>query len=179
MEDKELKAMVDLAAALSPIQDDNAAMARVLRWAVDRFRTKTVPSGGVLELDGTSSEDRQPQTGARFTDFADFFAAAGPNSEFEKALVGAYWFQKMQGVQDIDSQSVNRELKMLGHMVANITDSFNTLMGKKPALVIQTRKEGSLRQSRKKYRLTNEGLKYVEGMLSGKGESSGEETSGS
>jgi len=41
------------------------------------------------------------------------------------------------------------------------------LIVRKPALVIQTHKSGSTKQARKRYRLTNEGLRAVERMLAG------------
>jgi DNA-binding PadR family transcriptional regulator len=45
-------------------------------------------------------------------------------------------------------------------------------MARKPALVIQTRKGGSSKQARKRYRLTGEGIRAVEKMIaeSGTGE---------
>jgi hypothetical protein len=45
--------------------------------------------------------------------------------------------------------------------------ALNSLIAKKPQLVIQTRKSGSSQQARKKYKLTNEGLNKVERMLRG------------
>lgn len=77
----------------------------------------------------------------------------------------SYWFQFIKGDADIDSQSVNTELKHLGHGVGNITQAFAGLIARKPQLVIQTKKEGKTQQARKKYRVTQEGKKAVDAML--------------
>ena len=83
----------------------------------------------------------------------------------ERALVAAYWFQYLGGVSDFDSATLNKELKHLGHQSSNITTALTSLMSKKPQLVIQTRKSGASKQARKKYKLTNEGIKQVQRML--------------
>ena len=52
-------------------------------------------------------------------------------------------------------------LKNLGHGVGNITRAFDTLRASKPALTVQTRKEGSSKQARKKFRVTTEGHRRI------------------
>jgi DNA-binding PadR family transcriptional regulator len=69
-------------------------------------------------------------------------------------------------VTDVEAQRVNTELKQLGHGVSNITRAFDALKSQKPALIMQTRKEGTSKQARKKYKVTTEGKKAVERMLS-------------
>ena len=70
------------------------------------------------------------------------------------------------GQDDWDSQNVNTELKHLGHPSTNITRDLDQLMGRTPKLVLQTRKEGSTRQARRRYKLTREGMRIVEKLLS-------------
>jgi len=97
----------------------------------------------------------------------DLYGTISPSSEADRALVVGYWLQVLQGEQDLDSFQINKELKNLGHGVGNITNALTSLIQRKPQLVIQTRKSGSSQQARKRYRLTDAGLKAVERMLNG------------
>jgi len=58
-------------------------------------------------------------------------------------------------------------LRHLGYAAGNITSALAQLIGGKPQLAIQTHKSGSSKQARKRYRLTNEGLRAVERLLEG------------
>ena len=102
---------------------------------------------------------RQPQLDESL---ADFFARADAQIESDKALVVGYWLQIKEARGDFDSQSVNTELKNLGHGIGNITVAFNHLIAQRPQQVIQTKKSGNSRQARKLYRLTTAGINRVE-----------------
>jgi len=101
---------------------------------------------------------------------ADLFAAAAAQTDADRALVVGYWLQIITSQPDFDSFTVNRDLKNLGHGVANITSAFDTLIERKPQHVIQTRKSGSAKQARKRYKLTEEGKKAVQRMVAGTGD---------
>jgi hypothetical protein len=96
-----------------------------------------------------------------------FFAAASPNSEWEKVLVVATYLQTNSGLSDFTSFVVNKELKNLGHSPGNITKTIQTCIDKRPQLILQLRKEGKTQQAQKKFKVSVEGLKYVKGMLNG------------
>jgi hypothetical protein len=105
--------------------------------------------------------------GAEFGDLASLYHAANPTTLGQKVLVAGFWFQEVLGQSDLDAQQINTELKQLGHGILNITMAFGELLNRKPQLAIQTRKSGSSKQARKKYRLTREGLNRVRAMLRG------------
>ena len=67
------------------------------------------------------------------------------------------------------SRLLNAELKHLGHSIPNITDALSSNMRRKPHRVIQLRKSSGAKQANKTYKVTNEGLVYVHGMLRGEG----------
>ena len=98
--------------------------------------------------------------------FAELFAKAQPKTEPDKALVAAYWLQAIQGQGSWQSAALQKELKNLGHAIGNITDALSSNMKKKPQRIIQLQKAGSAKQARKTYKVTHEGLVYVQGMLS-------------
>jgi hypothetical protein len=160
--------MQQIATNLSDLEPE--AVARVLRWAGDRFK---VPPGMLtparLPL-GDKPSTREPGDDREvvFEDFAGLYNSAKPSSDSERALVAGFWFQELQGQKDLDSQRLNTALKELGHGLSNITDSLQKLIEKKPNLVMQTRKSGTTKQARKRYRLTAEGVQTVKRMMSGK-----------
>jgi len=150
---------------------DEEVRARVLKWAAERFGVPL--GGGARRASGSGASGggaRHDTGGGDFEELADLYAAASPKSAVERALVGGYWFQYIKSDSDLDGAKVNGELKQLGHGVANITRAFDGLKAKKPALVMQTRKSGSSKQARKKYKLTNAGKQEVERMLASGGE---------
>jgi len=162
---KELSAMVGLEKALGDLSDDERG--RVLAWASSRFNValpgakKGVPAGGRTDVDQSDEKSTPEQANS----LAEFYDLAGPTSDAEKVLVVGYWFQYHDGVSELDAQSINSQLKHLGHGVGNVTRALEWHKSQKPALLIQKRKEGTSRQARKKFVVTNEGKKFVERML--------------
>lgn len=165
VQDPEIKAMAEVAAAIGELEPE--ARRRVLKWALDRYR----PASGTVMEDRDDHETGPDETSPHrpaggFADFPALFDAANPDSAAEKALVAGYWFQVIQGEEDFDGFRLNKELKHLGHPSTNITRDLDSLINRSPRLVIQTRKLGSTKQARKQYKLTREGIKAVERMLS-------------
>jgi hypothetical protein len=168
-DDPEIAAMQAVTRAITGL--DEAQTARVLRWAAERAGIALTQPG--LRRAGPDGNGGHAPT--EFPDLASLYDAVDPSSQSERALAVAYWFQELKGQSDVDAQQVNTELKQLGHGVENITSAFTDLMNRTPRLVIQTRKSGSSRQARKKYRVTTEGLRKVKAMLTAKGEGDSEQ----
>lgn len=159
-EDDEISAMKQLAAALGPL--DEGARTRVLQWAASRFNASfsAAASTSRSNASGGSASDAQ-----QFETFAELFEAARPSTERERALVASYWMQIGQGEQSFGSQILNDALKDLGHGVGNITDALTALKEERPALILQLKKSGTSKQARKTYKLTQEGIRRVQGMM--------------
>jgi hypothetical protein len=174
--DTEIEAMASMAAALESLEPD--VRARVLRWAGERYGVKTTLSvapptrgsgedgatGDAATVGAVTDEDIVAEAPA-FDHFAELFAAAQPKSNEDKALVAAYWLQVIKGDDKWQSTALQKELKNMGHAIPNITDALTSNMKKKPQRVIQLAKSGSAKQARKTYKVTHEGLVYVQGML--------------
>lgn len=157
----ELKAMAQVESALKGLTDEEVG--RVMQWANARFKALK-GSAGKGDSGGGGRQDIEEHG-----DLATFYSAAGPETDADKALVVAYWLQHREGVSDVEAQTVNTRLKHLGYGVGNITRAFETLKDEKPSLIVQTKKEGSTKQARKKFKVTAEGKKKVEGMLKAEG----------
>lgn len=169
--DTEIEAMSAVATALEGL--DDSGRSRVLRWAADRFGVAL--TGGnrrqnVVRIDtgeDNLSDDDIAAEAPEFEHFAELFAAAQPKTNEDKALVVAYWLQVFGAQDSWQSRALNVELKNLGHAIPNITDALTGNMKKRPQRIIQLQKSGSSRQAQKTYKVTHEGLVYVQGMLSG------------
>jgi hypothetical protein len=111
-----------------------------------------------------------------FETIADLFHATDPKSDADKALVAGYWLQTRGTEPDFDAQTVNQALKDFGHRVANITNAFNALIARRPQFVIQTKKSGTSRQARKRYKLTSVGLGAVDQMMGEAERETGQQT---
>jgi hypothetical protein len=165
MADPEISAMATIGGALDTL--DEAARERVLRWARDRYGKPTA-SREVTAWGATSHRaDTLPrdQGSSQYTDAADVYAAANPLTDGDKVLVVGYWFQVVRGDTELDSQSLNMELKNLGYPISNVTRAVSGLAKSIPRYLVQTKKSGSTKQARKRFRLTVEGVKRVEQML--------------
>lgn len=174
MADQEIEALAKVAAALDTL--DDPARRRVIEWAANRFGIALVSKSpavvhhreddpGSSAASGQLGNTSQSLTG--FDSLAELFDAAQPKTDAERALVGAYWITTSSGQPDFQAQPVNTQLKDLGYAVGNITDALTALKDRKPALVLQMKKEGTSRQARKTYRLTQAGKKRVQAMLTG------------
>jgi len=166
MVDSEIEAMSAVAVALRDLGADERS--RVLRWAAERFAVELSDSTlrSKNQISSLSDDDVVADSPA-FEHFAELFAAAQPKTNEDKALVAAYWIQVFGGQDKWQSRALNVELKNLGHAIPNITDALTSNIKKKPQRVIQLTKSGSSRQALKTYKVTHEGLVYVQGMLSG------------
>ncbi|MEQ8634482.1 hypothetical protein [Gimesia maris] len=166
----ELDAMRSIGEALSPL--DSNSRERVLRWAFDIYNVTHPKISSDQKKHGQDEENTDLANNQEFEDHfesaAELLAAASPSSDVERVLVVGYWFQEIQGLPDLDSQSINTELKHQGHGVKNITSAFGGLISQRPQLVIQLKKSGNSKQARKKYKLTTAGIKRVKSMLLGK-----------
>ena len=156
---KELKAMAQVEAALNELDDEERA--RVMQWASARFGVIVKPG----KKDNGEGSDAGDIDTTHYATLAELYDAAAPNTDADRALVAAYWFQIRQGAADVEAQAINAELKHMGHRVGNITRAFDALKFHRPAFIIQTRKEGTTKQARKRYKVTGEGKKAVEKLI--------------
>ncbi|MBI3185574.1 MAG: hypothetical protein HYZ28_25835 [Myxococcales bacterium] len=115
----------------------------------------------------TTAEEVSAGSSHGFTSFGELFDAADPETESDRVLVAAYWRQVAEGASEFASYPVNTLLKETGNTVSNITRAFDTLIAQSPRLVLQIKKAGRSKQARKTYKITREGLRRVETMLTG------------
>jgi hypothetical protein len=159
----EINAMKAIAEALTGL--DAEATARVLQWASGRFGVTLTSRVKAADAKPKSADITNSSDTAQFGSLADLYSAAAPKADPDRALIAGYWYQFVQGEEDFGSQTLNSDLKHLGHGVSNITKALERLKSQTPALVMQVRKAGTSQQARKKYKLTAAGKKAVEALL--------------
>jgi hypothetical protein len=170
----EVAAIQAVAEAVKGLERD--AVARVISYLAEAYKinlpnTQLAPAaqGQAVQQPVDLHVAASSTSSSQFGDLNDLYHAANPSNDVERALVVGYWLQVCEGQEDFDSQSVNSELKHLGYPVKNITSAFTRLQSKKPVLASQTRKSGTSKQARKKYKLTQAGMTAVERMCQGQG----------
>jgi hypothetical protein len=159
----ELKAMAQVESALVALQEEERS--RVLRWASSRFDVELYTGKSRTKEDSGQGSGADEGNQPDFPDFATLYDSARPETDAEKALVAAHWVQVKEGASEVEAQTVNTMLKNMGHGVGNITRAFESLKDQRPSLIMQTKKEGSAKQARKKFRVTTAGIRAVEEML--------------
>ena len=167
----EIEAIQSISAAFALLDQD--AQGRVLCWISSRFAVQPNPDARPPHPNSSGARSPQDQgAGIRalgdseaFEHPAELFEAARPKTDAERSLVLAYWFQVPQGASSFTSRQVNDELKHIGHGVSNITRALDALIDSRPALVIQLEKSGKTKQAQKKFRVTHEGIKRVQQLL--------------
>ena len=158
----EVAAMGEVAAALAKLGDKKESVERVIRWAAETYGLGV---GSARLANGRSGVTGATKPTADFSDLPELYAAADPATDYDRALVVAHWLQVTGGAEDLQANAINSELKNLGHGVSNITDALDALIRRKPQYVIQTRKSGTSRQARKKYKVTKAGIDAVMTMV--------------
>ena len=169
----EFKAIQTVHGTLDPL--DHAARNRVLTYIVNLMgidgptvagRAASAENAVDIAVEGAGADEATKQP-PKFSDFAELYAATGPKSNGEKALVAGYWLQVNQGKESFAAAAAQKELTHLGHKIPNITDAIDSMKSQKPMLMLQVKKSGSSRQARKLYRVSHEGTKRVEEMVGG------------
>lgn len=170
---KEFGAIKTVHDALEPLEPESRE--RVLGYIASLLgiETKIAKPGAKKGEEDEASEEEEAAADAAakgaktYESFAELYAAATPGSNGEKALVAGYWLQVCQGAENFTAAAAQKELTNLGHAVANITDAIDTVKGQKPSLILQLKKSGASRQARKLYKVSHEGVKKVEALISG------------
>lgn len=167
IDDPEIKAMNIIFETLKEL--DESMRARVLNWTLSKFGHSPVKTTVVNPASQAPSNVTGSIAGiAAYPSLAEAFSAASPNTDVEKVLVVAAYLQESQQKSDLTGFEINKELNHLGHSVTNITSTIGVLMSRKPQLMIQTKKDGKTKQAKKKYKVTVEGIRFVDAMSSNK-----------
>jgi len=161
-EDAELDTIKTVLGAFKALEDE-AAQQRVLTYVCTRLglsvQHKLITKGKHDPSTENGAGGGAGGGGSNYSTIDQLFEVAAPSSGSDRALVAGYWFQVCKGGESFTGAEVNGALKQIGHELANVSATFRDHMNKKPAMIIQAGKVGTLH---KKYKLTGAGIKAVE-----------------
>ena len=80
-------------------------------------------------------------------------------TDVARVLLVAAYLQDKDPATELGSRPINKELKKIGHGIKNITQAINSLLKKDPELLVMTRKTTSSQQGKKKYHVTDLGMR--------------------
>ena len=101
----------------------------------------------------------------KFDTVEDLFFSSNVRTAASKILLVAAYLKEKHNLNEFSSFDINSRLKKVGDGVQNITNSINTLMDKEPPLLIQTGKMGDTKQAKRKFQVTEEGLRIARNYL--------------
>ena len=165
MPSDELSAMQKIEGLLSPL--DESVRNRILVWANLRFNEQS--GSRCINKKLTDSTDDNVSNGDKttFATLAELVNACNPKNLLERALIGAYWTQILGGESSWQSSRINGPMSKIGMRITSVNHVLSRAQQKRPALVLTVDKTGQTAQSRKFYKLTESGVKYVENMIHG------------
>lgn len=97
----------------------------------------------------------------KYDSLKEIFSTATAKRLGAKILLAAAYLQEKENLKELSSYDVSSRLKKIGEEIKNASVAINGLMGKKPPLLIQTGTLGVGLKSRRKFRVTEEGLKVA------------------
>jgi hypothetical protein len=110
--------------------------------------------------------ETQPQAAAsglkgfmRYDSLKEIFNASTSKRPGEKMLLAAAYLQEKENFKELSSYDISSRLKKIGEKVNHPSAAINSLISKKPPLLLQTGTHGASVKSRRKFRVTEEGLK--------------------
>lgn len=171
--DSELKAMESVYESLNGLPDKDAQH-RVIQWIVGKLclnnfsnRASSSNNNHPMQHD----ELVKPSSSiAGYDSVADIVAATCPKTDVDRVLIVAAFLQEKSQKESLSGFEITEELKHLGYPLSNITSTIGVLMTRRPQLMIQTRKSGKSKQARKEYKVSKEGINFVNNMINRAGE---------
>lgn len=162
--DPEIEAIVKSYEVIKDL--DSASKKRVITWLVNKFDLSgEIPSmnGGTSSLlAGKATQVVElPEDLTGFDTAESLYNQIATKTEPEKVLVVAAYLQEKLELTELGGRRINTELKRMNQGVKNITAAISSLTKKTPPLMSQNKKEGSSPQAKKKYHVTEEGIKKV------------------
>lgn len=153
--------------ALKDLSEDERE--RVLEWAFSKFnfkRSQNNPKFNEVKnyKENSTSNSLNSNYFNHFEDVTSLFTIANVKTEPEKVLLASSFLQVKNSLSELTSREINVALSNAGVKISNITTTIIGLIGKRPPLIIQTRKDGTSQQ--KKYKVTPDGIKVALSFLS-------------
>jgi hypothetical protein len=97
----------------------------------------------------------------KYDNFEDLLLFSKANTNTAKILLAAAYLQEKSNLKELGSYDISTLFKKIGEEVNQPSSAINNLMSKKPPLLLQTGTQGTGLKSRRKFRVTEEGLRIA------------------
>jgi hypothetical protein len=97
----------------------------------------------------------------KYDSLKDIFKASTAKRTGARMLLAAAYLQEKENFKELTSYVISSQLKKAGVEIKHPSATLNSLIGKKPPVLLQTGKHGDSEKSRRKFRVTEEGLKIA------------------
>jgi hypothetical protein len=116
----------------------------------------------VEEQPGPKPADAPVITGfIKYDNFEELLLFSTANTNTSKILLAAVYLQENKNFKEFGSYDISALFKEIGEEVSQPSSSLNNLMSKKPPLLFQTGTQGPGLKARRKFRVTEEGLRIA------------------
>jgi len=135
------------AVAGEPVKKRRGRKPRQLQPGIEEILPQTVPSG----LKGFM----------KFDSLKEILKASTVKRTGAKLLLVAAYLQEKENLKELTSYVISSRLKKIGEEIKHPSATINNLISRKPPLLLQTGKHGDSEKSRRKFRVTEEGLRIA------------------
>jgi hypothetical protein len=97
----------------------------------------------------------------KYDDFEELLLFSNAKTNTAKILLAAAYLQEKSNLREFGSYDISTLFKSIGEEVSQPSSAINNLMSKKPPLLLQTGTQGTGLKSRRKFRVTEEGLRIA------------------
>jgi hypothetical protein len=80
-------------------------------------------------------------------------------------LLAAAYLQEKENLKELSSFVISSRLKKIGEEIKHPSATINSLISRKPPLLLQTGTHGTSVKSRRKFRVTEEGLRIAKNYI--------------
>ncbi|MGD2091158.1 MAG: hypothetical protein PVH61_33595 [Candidatus Aminicenantes bacterium] len=97
----------------------------------------------------------------KYDSLEEIFNVSTTKKSGAKMLLAAAYLQEKENLKELSSYDISSRLKKIGEEVKHPSAAINSLIRKKPPLLLQTGTHGASAKSRRKFRVTEEGLRIA------------------
>ena len=144
-------------------QKDETKLQEARPDTVRQLDTMPVVKESAPKIDRTAPIDKQDLK--QYGSMAALLEESTAAKVIDRILLAAAYLQEKKNQKELTSFEINSQLKKAGHGIPNISIGINRLLEKVPQLMAVTKREGNTKQSRRKFAVTEDGLKKAKSYL--------------
>jgi hypothetical protein len=169
--DPELSAMSQMIEVFNELE--HGERKRIVDWIINRFQLGEEKQTDEIKLHDTTptivqqidAEPIEKQDLKQYKSMADLLEVSTVKKVVDRILVAAAYIQEKKNVEELTSFEINTQLKKAERGIPNISIGINRLLEKVPQLMAVTQRDGNTKQSRRKFKVTEDGLKKAKSFL--------------